>query len=340
MVAEPPSAHVPVRALVTGGSGFIGSVLVRYLKKRGVYVATVGRNPVATGDRHFDLPHLVDVAGFRDILGTLQPTMIYHLAGTVVGAEEEVWRSNVVFAETLLEVASYLEQKPSLVLAGSAAEYGLVSPEQLPVSEDLPCRPATFYARAKARQTERALVYAGRGLPVVVARLFNVVGPRMPSHLSLGRFMSEIRAMGPQGGTLRTGRLDAWRDFIAVEDVVAVLAALARPRAPSDVIFNVCTGEATQLRKIVDLMIGACGKPVQVEVNARLGGVSSFDKIIGNPARLQRLGLNLSRPDFAAIFRRAFANEKFEYVYEGCTVDLVSDTTSTRDQPGLGGEDA
>jgi GDP-4-dehydro-6-deoxy-D-mannose reductase len=235
--------------------------------------------------------------------------MIYHLAGAVVGPEEEVWTSNVVFAETLLEAALFLEQKPSLVLAGSAAEYGLVSPEHLPVSEDLPCRPRTIYARAKARQTERALDYAARGLPVVVARLFNVVGRGMPAHLSLGRFMSLIREMGPRGGTLTTGQLDSWRDFIAVEDVVDVLAGLARLREPPDVVLNLCTGKATHLREVVDLMIAACGKPVLLEIDTRRSGASNIDKIIGNPARLQRLGITLSPPDFAAIFRQAFANE-------------------------------
>jgi nucleoside-diphosphate-sugar epimerase len=307
MDPEPNSGRDPLRALVTGGSGFIGNVLVRYLKNRGGYVATVGRNPVTTSDRHFDAPHFEDVASYRRILDRLRPTAIYHLAGAAVGPEEEVYASNVVFAEALLEAASLLEQKPFLVLAGSAAEYGLVSPDQLPINEDLPCRPTTPYARAKLRQTERALDYAARGLAVVVARLFNVVGPRMPTHLSLGRFMSVIGDMGPQGGTLTTGQLDSWRDFIAVEDVVAVLEALSQLRAPTDVVFNVCTGKATQLRKVVDLMIAACGKPVQLEVEPRLSGVSSIEKIIGNPARLQRLGLTLSTPDFAAIFKCAFA---------------------------------
>jgi hypothetical protein len=45
-----------------------------------------------------------------------------------------------------------------------------------------------------------------------------------------------------------------------------------------------------------------------LEVDTRLGGVSSIDEIVGNPTRLQRLGLTLSRPDFATIFRRAFTD--------------------------------
>ena len=152
---------------------------------------------------------------------------VFHLAGVTRAADPaDYYVTNVVLTARLLGAISVLPSPPTVVLIGSAAEYGRVAETDLPVREDKPCFPTTDYAISKYAQTLIGLARAASGLPIVVARLWNPVGPGLPQHFALASFAQQIAALPCAGGTLHVGNLDVERDFLDVRESVRLIAAL------------------------------------------------------------------------------------------------------------------
>ena len=281
-------------ALVTGASGFIGRHVCRELRHRGIHTVAVirpgGRNAeadasVLLGDDPSDVDLLVNH------LEALRPDIIFHLAGAKPGASLlDLYRTNVVYGAALIDALERLRLTPVILFAGSAAEYGPVDPSAQPVSESLTCKPVTGYGISKLAQTHHAL--AAKQARIVVARLFNPIGPGMPHHLALGRFASIISAMGREGGELPTGPLNAVRDFSNVADVARCLVALVKTPAAYGQIVNVCSGRGTSLRDLLNLLISASSKQVTIAENAFGGSAThAISTFIGSPTLLNSLGI-------------------------------------------------
>nr|WP_314074246.1 NAD-dependent epimerase/dehydratase family protein [uncultured Roseococcus sp.] len=290
-------------ALVTGATGFIGAALVRALLASGWDVQAVGRRPAAVRTHLLDIED-VSRDGLLDLLKQSGCDVVFHLAGTASGAEASLERVNVGFAKALLEAAALAPRRPSVVLAGTAAEYGEVSERDLPVREDHPCHPATPYAASKLRQTQLGLAAAAKGQTVYLPRLFNVVGCGMRPHLALGRFAREVLALGKGGGVLTTGRLDAYRDFIALDDAVRVLIGLSQSPAAAGRVVNLCSGVPLRMDHMLDALLQATDVPVRLEIDTALSGVSAVPCMYGCTRRLASLGFTLAVPDVAAEMAR------------------------------------
>jgi GDP-4-dehydro-6-deoxy-D-mannose reductase len=283
-------------ALVTGAGGFLGRHVVARLRALSIPVETLGRSGSLT------LADPGDGAAIRAAMQAVRPSLVFHLAGTPVAEPlEEAYRVNVLFGAHLLAAARALPAPPRLLLAGSAAEYGPMAEALLPVAEDAPCNPSSVYGITKLAQTLHGLAAAAAGLPVVVARLFNVVGGGMPAHLALGAFAAQIRAMPEEGGVLRTGALARWRDFVEAAPAAAVLVDLARDPAAAGQVVNVCSGLPTSLAVLTQALVEAAGRPVELREEAGRGGNSDMIRHWGSAARLAALGHHLAPPDPARI---------------------------------------
>ncbi len=293
-------------ALVTGATGFIGAALVRALLSSGWEVQAIGRRPAAVPTHLLDIED-VSRDELLDLLKQSGCDVVFHLAGTASGVEASMERVNVGFAKALLEAAALAPRRPSVVLAGTAAEYGEVSGHDLPVCEDHPCRPVTPYAVSKLRQTQLGLAAASMGQAVYLPRLFNVVGRGMRPHLALGRFAREVSALGKGGGALTTGRLDAYRDFIALDDTVRVLIGLSQSPAAAGQVVNLCSGVPLRMDHMLDALLRAAGAPVRLEIDKALSGVSAVPRIYGCTRRLASLGFTLAVPDITAEMARLFS---------------------------------
>lgn len=292
-----------MRALVTGAGGFLGRHVVDRLCEIGAEVFTLGieRAGKLASDRAFLLKTPVDGAGIETAMRASRPNLVFHLAGTP-NAEplEDTYRVNVLFGVHLLRAALQQSSPPRVLLAGSAAEYGPVEDAALPVTEDTPCRPVSAYGITKLAQTHHGLAVAARQ-PVVVARLFNVIGRGMPSHLALGAFAAQIRAMPAEGGILRSGPLARERDFVEAGATAALLVDLLRNPAAAGRIVNVCSGQATSLAELTAALITASGRPVAMQVDTSPAGNSDMIRHWGSAARLASLGYQLPPPDAARV---------------------------------------
>ena len=168
------------------------------------------------------------------ILAEVAPDVIYHLAGLPRGDDlAHLLSVNALGTESLLQAASQLSEPPRVVIPGSAAEYGLLATDA-PVDETTPLRPISAYGVSKAAQTLLGQSYALRGqVPVIIGRVFNIVGPGEPSSMVCGHVASQIAACeaGQAPPMLKIGSLSATRDFLDVRDAVRALSLAGVPRS-------------------------------------------------------------------------------------------------------------
>src|SRR5437879_12878783 len=131
-------------------------------------------------------------------------------------------RVNVLGTLEVLEAARACEPAPSVLLVGSAEVYGVVKPDQLPLTEDGPLLPVTPYAASKVAAEFLGLqAHLGHGLPVIRVRAFNHVGPGQGESFvvsALARRIVEAQQAGAT--TLAVGTLSPRRDFIDMREVV------------------------------------------------------------------------------------------------------------------------
>ncbi len=292
------------RALVTGAPGFLGRHLVRELERHGTRVTGLARHGwsgsphVAMGDAPWEPRRLAE------IIEDAEPDVVFHLAGGAVGSAAQLEAMNVGLARSVMEALGLAQARPLLVCCGSAAEYGSGVTDGAATPETAACAPLSAYGASKLAQTRAALAFGeAGGARVLVARIFNPIGPGMPPHLALGEFARQIAAMPPHGGLLRTGNLEVARDFIDVELVARAFRLLAQ-HADAGGVVNVCSGQATRLAQLVDMLIAASGKLVRPELALERVRKGELTAMFGDPGLLWRLTGRLEETDYPAVTAR------------------------------------
>jgi GDP-4-dehydro-6-deoxy-D-mannose reductase len=243
------------RALVTGGTGFIGPQLERELRDNGFEVTPVGRSG---GD-------VTDPGAMRRLLAEARPTHVFHLAGIRDGELDELLRINVWGTVNVLEAVAAEAPAARVLVVGSAAEYGETTHE--PVGEHHPLHPVTDYGVAKtAQELAAAAVAARRRLHLTRVRLFNVLGPGEPTSFVASAIAGRIAAIqaGTESPPLRTGDLSTRRDFVDVRDVARALR-LAATHGETGAVYNVCSGTATPIRRLVEELLALAGLDIPVD---------------------------------------------------------------------------
>jgi GDP-4-dehydro-6-deoxy-D-mannose reductase len=276
------------RVLITGATGFLGRSLVHWLRSSPVKWDLVGacRSPVRG-----PIPLLRgDLTRWDETLALLKkvrPRIIFNCAGASAGAWPDLYEKHVTATAHLLEAVRALNLPClKIVIVGSAAEYGAVPASRQPIRETEPARPATPYAVSKSCQTALALSFAPR-LPVVLARLFNLVGSGVPLHFAVGHFAASVRrALGRPGLSARVGPLDSVRDFLPLVDAVQALVALAQ-RGRSGQVYNVCSGEPVRMKDVLTEMIRRAGAPLRVKETRSGSPRTPVRRSVGSPKKIQ-----------------------------------------------------
>ena len=234
-----------MRALITGGKGFVGQWLAAHLKDGGDEVAVI--------DIETDV---ADGSAVRRVMADVLPDAVYHLAAmTHVGESwddpSRVLRVNVLGTAELLAAARTLTRAPRVLVVSSAEVYGVVRPEQLPLGEETPTAPASPYAASKLAAEAVALqAWRGFGQPVLVVRPFNHIGPGQSPNFfvpALAKRIVEAKRSG--AGSLSVGTLSTRRDFTDVRDVVVAYRLLVERGEPGAV-YNVCSGRDVAMSEV------------------------------------------------------------------------------------------
>jgi GDP-4-dehydro-6-deoxy-D-mannose reductase len=262
---------------VTGGGGFAGEHLLQLL-------------PSAVAPTRGELD-LSDAAAVRAAVRATRPGAVFHLAALASVARS--WRSpgeplvtNVQMTVNLLEAVRTETPEAGVVVASSGEVYG--PPVRLPVAEDAPLRPQIPYAFSKAACDLLAGQYAyAFGIRIVRTRAFNHAGPGQSDDYVVGtltRQVAEAEAAGTAEVVLRTGNPDSARDFTDVRDVVRAYRAAAELPAG---VYNVCSGRATSVRHLVELVRRATSLPVRHELDPDRVRAHDVPELRGSAERLR-----------------------------------------------------
>jgi UDP-glucose 4-epimerase len=256
-----------VRALITGGAGFIGSHLCEALLAAGHEVAVL--DDLSTGSRE-NIAHLEDRPGFRCTIGSVtdEPLLaahvercdvVVHLAAAVgvkliVEAPVRTIETNVHGSEVVLRHAN--AHKKLVLLASTSEVYGKSTAVPFREDADLVLGPTHkhrwAYACSKAIDEFLALAYWKESrLPIIIVRLFNTVGPRQTGRYGMVIPTFVRQALANQPITV-FGDGTQSRSFTHVADVVrAIQRLLDEPRAVGQV-FNIGNGRETTIRALAE----------------------------------------------------------------------------------------
>jgi UDP-glucose 4-epimerase len=256
-----------MRVLITGGAGFVGSHLVDALLARGDQVLVL--DDLSTG-RHDNIRDHLGNPNFEFVMGSIlndavvddavrRSDVVMHLAAAVgveliVGRPLESLATNIRGSEIVLEKCHKYGRK---VLVTSTSEiYGKNDSDLLSEDDDRilgsPLKTRWSYSEAKA--IEEVLAYSywkEKGLPVVIVRLFNTVGPRQVGHYGMvvPRFVEQALKGNPitvyGDGTQR-------RCFCHVADVVGALLGLVDSREAEGQVFNVGANEEISIAGLAE----------------------------------------------------------------------------------------
>jgi UDP-glucose 4-epimerase len=260
-----------MRALVTGGAGFIGSNLVDALLDRGDEVTVVDN--LASGKREnlraalargaaFDEADIRDADRMRSVLTSERPDIVFHLAAQIdvrKSIEDPAWDAgvNVVGTINVLEAARHSGVKRVVNTSTGGAIYG--DADVMPTPESAMPRPMAAYGQSKFC----AEAYCGwyerlYGLSSVILRYGNVYGPRQDPHGEAGVvaiFCGKLLA-GERPVIYGDGRQT--RDYTYVGDIVAAnLAAAAHPEAHGA--YNIGTGTESSVVEVLGALRRAAG---------------------------------------------------------------------------------
>jgi GDP-4-dehydro-6-deoxy-D-mannose reductase len=274
-----------VKALVTGGRGFVGRHLVAHLRASGDVVVTSDRR-----GRH--AVDIVERDAMRDALRQHRPEVVYHLAAfTHVGRSfrepTRVLRINVEGTANVLDAARRAGVQ-RVVVIGSAEEYGLAPADELPLREDTALRPVSPYAASKVAASYLALqAWLGSGLETIRVRAFNHTGPGQSDLFLVPALARRVaRAERESGDAVTAGSLDPIRDLSDVRDVVRAYRLLAEHGAPGEV-YNVCTGAGVSVADVADRLVAHACRPLRVVQDPELVRPVDIPTLIGDPARLR-----------------------------------------------------
>lgn len=252
---------------ITGGSGFLGRHLLSILleEEPTARVVAVGRRcPVGWPAENFLAANLDDLDGLIKSLTELRPDIVLHAAGrTPPAPAQDLFQSNTRNTVHLLSALSAGRRRVRVVLAGSAAELGGAGIPGRPLDETTPCSPCDDYGLSKWYATLAGLAWS-EPLEVMVARLFNVMGPGMPPTLAFGRFASALASPGLDPVRLPVGPLDARRDFLDVRDAARAMIAIAQA-GHAGRLYHVGTGTSHRVGEGLEQLITLCGRSVILE---------------------------------------------------------------------------
>ena len=319
-----------MRVLVTGGAGYIGSVVTAQLLAEGHDVVVV--DDLSTGHADAVPPgadfHKMSITEVGPALPDWRIDAVIHFAAkSLVGESSEhpsmYWHGNVLATVALLD-ALHAEGIRRIVFSSTAATYG--QPEEQPITEDAPPRPNSPYGSTKLA-TDMALTdYAkSYAMAPVSLRYFNVAGAL---HTSDGRSYGErhlkethlipnaLRAAAGTGGPMSLFGTDyptadgtCVRDYIHVVDLAdAHLRALSAATPGIHHVINLGSGRGHSVREVLDAVEQVTGTAVPViEAARRAGDVAVL--IASNAKAAQLLGWQPAR-ELAAMIADAWRFEQ------------------------------
>ncbi len=314
-----------MKILVTGGAGYVGSIVAEGLLKDGYDVLVLdnlqqGHRGAVPEGAEFVSADICDPASLEDVFRRHKFDAVMHMAAetAVEFSITDPWRyfqNNVVGGLNLLE-AMRKHQVHKLVFSSSAAVYG--EPESTPIVEEHPKAPINAYGETKL-MFERILSWYGKtyGLKHISLRYFNAAGAskllgenhRPETHLIPNILKAALNSTTPVaifGTDYPTKDGTAIRDYIHVVDIArAHILALERLGDLSSRVYNLGNGEGYSVLEVIETAKKVTGIDIPVKVGARRPGDPAVLVASSNPAKTE-LSWKPQLPELGGIIESAW----------------------------------
>lgn len=263
--------HEPMRCLVLGGRGFVGSHLIEKMLEHGYFVRCFDRMPATHPD------HLAGQTGLELYEGDIMSEdslleamsgcdVCIHLASTTLPKSSNAdpqydIESNLLGSVKLLQQAIKTGIRKIVFLSSGGTVYG--SSNQQKISESHPTNPITSYGITKlAIEKYLGLFKQLHGLDYTVLRASNLYGPRQPVHRNQGAVATFLQK------ALNNEEIEIWgdghitRDYIYIEDMVSALLSSIH-YAGDQTVFNIGSAVGTSLNELLDRIDQILGRPTR-----------------------------------------------------------------------------
>ena len=317
-----------MRVLVTGGAGYIGSVVAAQLVEAGHDVLVYdnlskGRSVAVPSAARLVVADVGDRSALEAAFVQHRPEAVLHFAAWIEAGEsmrepQRFFRNNTANALTLLETM-LARQVLRFVFSSTAAVYG--NPERVPIVESDPLRPTNAYGESKL-MVEQMLAWFHRihGLSYASLRYFNAAGATAArgehhdpeTHLiPLVLQVAEGRRthIGIFGDDYDTPDGSCVRDYIHIADLasahlLALDALCSRPQ-PARLIYNLGNGRGFSVREVIECARRVTGHPIPEKVEPRRAG-DPASLVAGSAKIIAELNWQPRVPELEAIVRSAW----------------------------------
>lgn len=247
-----------MRALITGVNGFVGKYLVQELQEKGYSVSGIGMGQFNFPGVSYKDVNIMDLIELEQAMEELNPDIVFHLAG--LASVSTSWRDpkasfevNVIGTINMLESLKGREVR-AIVYVGSSEIYGPGRRLGEKFCETTSPNPQNPYATSKYA-AERIALQLGLAykLPVIITRPFNHIGVGQNEGFVVPDFARQIIEASKRDESIRVGRLDVYRDFTDVRDIVRAYRMLAEKGQTGET-YNICSGVDRKISDILDLM--------------------------------------------------------------------------------------
>ncbi|GAB4027673.1 MAG: GDP-mannose 4,6-dehydratase [Candidatus Microgenomates bacterium] len=290
------------RILITGAGGFVGSYLIKELKKDennevygSVYKSTTDissllpKEHILTGDLTQK-----DIA--NNHVKTANPDIIYHLAALSVVHNSTLnalstLQGNTAISYNLFEAIRAHAPKSRTIAVCSANVYGAVDPRDIPISESTPFRPLNPYAISKVTQEMLALQsHLANGLDVVIVRAFNHSGPGQTQDFVLPKLARQVVAIEKELALpkLELGSGSSVRDFTDVRDMVKAYV-LTSAMGVSGEVYNIGSGIGVSIRNVAEILQSLSKKRFEIIEKPELSRVSDVPVLVADTTKFKDL---------------------------------------------------
>lgn len=284
------------RILVTGGTGFIGSLLARELVKEGHKVVILDnlfrsttesiKDLISSGKSEFINADVRDEAAVDKAMNGID--YVFHLAAVCINYSmkfpKESMEINLIGSDNVFKAALKHNVK-RIIFSSSASVYG--DPKILPMPENSELNPVTPYCLAKLASENLLKFYARSGLKYNILRYFNVYGiGQKPDAYYTSVISLFIKRILNNERPVIAGDGKQSMDFVNVNDVVQANMLAMKSNVENE-IFNVGTGVSTTIKDLAEILIKSLNADVTPEfdgrkviVNERRADISKIQKML------------------------------------------------------------
>lgn len=273
--------------LITGAAGFVAKHFVEYLQKNSIKASVLGLDIAENVALPIEYKkvNLTNKTEIYSILHDFKPDYIVHFAS--ISSVSQSWKepvnsfvNNTNIFLNLVDSVRLLNLKTRILSIGSSEEYGNYPKEQMPLKETYQLHPDSPYSVARVSQEMLSKIYADKyGVDIVMSRSFNHIGPGQRDVFVIASFIKQLVEIskGNKEAVLSVGNVDVVRDFLDVRDVVDIYYKILTCGKIGEV-YNVCSGNGLQLRKIIALATEEL--KVQVEICVDKDKIRPIDNMV------------------------------------------------------------